>query len=585
MAKILVLAKSGFGKALKNGTGVLTPNGYVPIEDSYVGMDIINSDGNISKVTGVFPQEGLHKVYNVCFNDGTKIPCNASHLWTIYKYIKGIKTPITVTTSDLYNLKLNNKLIIIYDRCKNNSSYKEYKYLDVKIPNAINYSKKDFKIDPFTLGVLLGDGCFQDSITITLNNKDIDVINKLVIPEECAIVKQEIKENINSSTFRFSKNTGRTNKLKEYLSYYGLNNKLSIEKFIPEDYFYGSIEQRKALLEGLILTDGYNSTNTYIEYSTSSEQLCKDVIRLARELGIHVKCTGRFPIFTYNNESKIGAYNYRVYINYRRKYKHIIDIEETNEQAEMTCIKVDSKDSLFITEGYTLTHNTTSYCGRKKFNIKGLNPKETYIIQCVGRALPNPEFKLTKSNEIKDLNTGNRIQVDSISGMDRFKRVADIVNCLKASPYKNIIIDDFNYLSQDYYMANAMKGGWQTPKDIGYGMGLIFNSFEGFPENKNLILLAHYEEYKDKNGDSISYRFKSIGSMTDGYITPEGKVDIVLYGKTVWNSESKQANKIFVKEFDGEYPAKDSLGALDDLPDEIPNDLSIVVDKLKEIYG
>ena len=143
----------------------------------------------------------------------------------------------------------------------------------------------------------------------------------------------------------------------------------------------------------------------------------------------------------------------------------------------------------------------------------------------------------------------------------------------------------FNYLSQDYYMANAMKGGWQTPKDIGYGMGLVFDSFRGFPENKSLILLAHYEEYKDKNGDSISYRFKSIGSMTDGYITPEGKVDIILYGKTYWNSEAKRAEKVFVKEFDGEYPAKDSLGALDDLPDEIPNDLSIVVEKLREIYG
>lgn len=228
---------------------------------------------------------------------------------------------------------------------------------------------------------------------------------------------------------------------------------------------------------------------------------------------------------------------------------------------------------------------TTSYCGRERFGIKGLDPKETYVIQCIGRAVPNPNFKLANSTDLKDLPTGNRIQVDSITGMDRFKKVADIVNALKSSPYKNIIIEDFNYLSQDYYMANAMKGGWQTPKDIGYGMGLVFDSFRGFPENKNLILLAHYEEYKDKNGDSISYRFKSIGSMTDGYITPEGKVDIILYGKTYWNSEAKKAEKVFVKEFDGEYPAKDSLGALDDLPDEIPNDLSIVVEKLREIYG
>ena len=228
---------------------------------------------------------------------------------------------------------------------------------------------------------------------------------------------------------------------------------------------------------------------------------------------------------------------------------------------------------------------TTSYCGREKFGIKGLDPANTYVIQCIGRATPNPNFKLTPSANIADLNKGNRVQVNGINGLDRFKRVAEIIECLKKSPYKNIIVDDFNYLSQDFYMANAMKGGWDTPKQIGYGMGLIFDAFNNFPEDKNIICLAHYEEYKDKNGDSISYKFKTTGKMVDDYITPEGKFDIILFGKVSFDPESKRAIKQFVKEFDGEYPAKDSLGALDDLPDEIPNDLSIVVDKLKEIYG
>lgn len=228
---------------------------------------------------------------------------------------------------------------------------------------------------------------------------------------------------------------------------------------------------------------------------------------------------------------------------------------------------------------------TTSYCGRAKLGIKGLNPKETYVIQCIGRAVTNKDFVLTKSPEIKDLNTGNRVQVDSISGQERFKRVADIINALKNSPYKNIVIDDFNYLGQDYYMANAMKGGWDTPKQIGYGLGLIFDAFRGFPENKNIICLAHYEEYKDKNGDSISYKFKSVGNMVDGYITPEGKFDIILFGKSTFDAEQKKAVKEFIQEYDGEYPAKDSIGALDDLPDAIPNDLSIVIEELRKIYG
>lgn len=44
-------------------------------------------------------------------------------------------------------------------------------------------------------------------------------------------------------------------------------------------------------------------------------------------------------------------------------------------------------------------------------------------------------------------------------------------------------------------------------------MGLIFDAFKGLPEDKNIICCAHYEEYKDKNGDSISYKFKTTGKM------------------------------------------------------------------------
>lgn len=242
---------------------------------------------------------------------------------------------------------------------------------------------------------------------------------------------------------------------------------------------------------------------------------------------------------------------------------------------------------------------TTSYCGREKLGIKGLNPEETYVIQCVGRSVPNPNYKLiTEQLEIVDegkpsqkilnlniLTKGNRIQVDSYTGLTSFTVVAEIINKLKTSPYKNIVIDDFNYLSQDFYMANAMKGGWDVPKQIGYGMGLIFDSFKGFPEDKNLICCAHYEEYRDKNGDSISYRFKTTGKMVDDYITPEGKFDILMFGKVNYDTETKKPIKTFVKEFDGEYPAKDSLGVLDGLPDELTNDLSIVIEELRKKYG
>lgn len=226
---------------------------------------------------------------------------------------------------------------------------------------------------------------------------------------------------------------------------------------------------------------------------------------------------------------------------------------------------------------------TTSWAGRKKLDIKGLDPKETYVIQCIGRGVSNPEYKLCPSNEIKDMTKGNRVEVESITGLDRFKRVADMIDILKKSPYRNIVIEDFNYLMQDYFMNNAMKGGWNTPKEIGYGIGLIFDSFKGLPENKNIYVIAHYEKLNDNDG-KVTYQMKTTGKMVNEYCTPQGKFDIILYGKQSYNEEQHKAVKVFIKDFDGEFPAKDSLGVLDDLPDEFPNDLAIVDEQLKKVY-
>lgn len=228
---------------------------------------------------------------------------------------------------------------------------------------------------------------------------------------------------------------------------------------------------------------------------------------------------------------------------------------------------------------------TTSWSGREKLGIKGLDPKETYVIQCIGRAVANVSYKLAPGIDPKELAEGRRVAVDNVNTDNRFQAVARLIASLgKSKSIKNIVIDDFNFLSQDYYMAHALKGGWETPKAIGYGMGLVFEAIKSISEDKNVFCLAHYEEFKDKNGDSISYKFKTLGKMVDDYITPEANFDIVLFGKQTLSDNGK-ITKTFVKEFDGEFPAKDAVGALDSLPDEFPNDLSIVVEEIDKFYG
>ena len=211
-----------------------------------------------------------------------------------------------------------------------------------------------------------------------------------------------------------------------------------------------------------------------------------------------------------------------------------------------------------------------------ELGLKGLDPKTTYLISCVNKPLPfrgaNKKFVVTTPNNPTG---GNRVITNDA------EIVAKIINMLAKSPYKNIVLDDMNYMAQDYYMKNALKGGWDTPKKIGYNTGLVFDAINAVPEDKNIICLAHYEEYKDKNGDSISYRYKSTGNMVDSYITPEGKFEIVLYGKSSFDEKEKKSIREFVTNDDGVYPAKSPIGMFDLY---IPNDLGLVVDKIAEYY-
>ena len=211
-----------------------------------------------------------------------------------------------------------------------------------------------------------------------------------------------------------------------------------------------------------------------------------------------------------------------------------------------------------------------------ELGLKGLDPKTTYLISCVNKPLPfrgaNKKFVVTAPNNPTG---GNRVITNDA------EVVAKIINMLAKSPYKNIVLDDMNYMAQDYYMKNALKGGWDTPKKIGYNTGLVFDAINAVPEDKNIICLAHYEEYKDKNGDSISYRYKSTGNMVDQYITPEGKFEIVLYGKASFDEKEKKSIREFVTNDDGVYPAKSPIGMFDLY---IPNDLGLVVDKIAEYY-
>lgn len=224
---------------------------------------------------------------------------------------------------------------------------------------------------------------------------------------------------------------------------------------------------------------------------------------------------------------------------------------------------------------------STSIGNIPELGIQGLNPKETFIISATSKPLP---FKGSAKQypvvpEGQPPATGHRyITNEGMKIANAIRFVTD-----NRPEIKHIVVDDSNYIMQDYYMENSKGKGYDVFKEIGGSMHMIFSAAEyADAKRKNIIMMAHFEEYKDSNLDTISYRFKTVGKMVTDYITPEGKFEIVLFGKQSIDMENKKAIKEFVTNYDGQYPAKSPVGMFTDL--YIPNDLGYVMKKVEEYY-
>ena len=317
---------------------ILTPTGWIRMGDVRVGMDICGTNGTTQKVIGIY-KKGDKEMFNVSFHGGAVVRCSNDHDWT-------------VTTHN--GLEKTMKLSKIMDDF-------EHKYYVKKTVVDFIEQKEGMPIDPYLLGVLLGDGSLSDdhrsTIEISLGKKKEHILNKLILPKGIEMRSTWVED---KNYFRV-KLTGKDEggrSMREIINSLGLLGHTSHTKFIPDQYLFSSIKSRKALLQGLIDTDGYIKPNKTFEYYTVSEKLKSDFIALCSSLGKHTTV-----LLKKRKEGKSYSMNsiYRIYERKGHKYgEEITNIQSTGELVEMQCIKVTNPDNLYITDDYITTHNTTT---------------------------------------------------------------------------------------------------------------------------------------------------------------------------------------------------------------------------------
>ena len=358
-ANVMLQMSPGTGKAQPSDEPVLTPDGWVPIGSLEVGDIVYDGSGAETAVSGVFPQGELEE-YEVTFADGRRSLCGLEHIWRVSKGRTGkgrIWHDWTVEK-------------ILSDGVMRPDGKAKF---CIPLNGPIERSEADLPVDPYVLGVLIGDGCLTGtSIVVSSNEEDVMCILADRLGPDYSVKKYD-SDNY-SWGVSYSKEYG-VNPLKDALRCFGLLVG-SHEKFIPSVYMTASIGQRRMLLAGLFDADGSVGKNGRFTFSTTSKRLRDDFIELCLSLGYQSNFRidsrpGRrdcYEVWVGTNDVIFQSGKHKARFDESRSRKtgrlrlydsvKIVDIRKTGRIVPMTCISVASSENTYITRDYVVTHNT-----------------------------------------------------------------------------------------------------------------------------------------------------------------------------------------------------------------------------------
>ena len=360
----------GGGKLTSLDTPILTPFGFRKNRDLKTGDAITNPDGSVSKIIQIHPTKWLDK-YLVYFHDGTQTNCGLEHLWKAWKNSKGKKIKNKRTFGeDSAEITDTKGLIDWMER-----GYTPLIPVCEELPFNRSIRGHKVDIDPYLLGVLLGDGSLSEK-GLSITSMDKEIQERL---DWLKIDYDSLSREGNKASQHYFRNDSLDN-YRNKLRHHNLMGKKSHDKFIPNCYKFASIEDRYNLVAGLLDTDGTVDSRGQIYYTSVSEKLADDLAFVLRSLGAVVTIYPKENNYYKNKEGNkvFCRKSYNLYIKHRhpdklfkiqRKkerteigqddlmHKKIIKIEKAGKDF-MRCISVSHPNGLYMQHDFIVTHNT-----------------------------------------------------------------------------------------------------------------------------------------------------------------------------------------------------------------------------------
>lgn len=385
--------KKGGGKVLTNDSDIITPFGMRKNGDLKVG-DIISDPctGGMERVIEIY-EHPAHDFYRLFFDDGSWVDCGLEHLWKVRQtgYTHKRRNLYGLGVEDDYRIWTFGMIKKWLDEQEEGKHYmsgakcRSRKYLVVPLCEPVRFTRvgncmRRTDIDPYVIGAVIGDGCLTESATRFCDAKftsaDDDITREL---KRAGIVVSTLTRRKGSKATDYEL---LSDKLREQLSMSKLYGCKSTDKFIPTCYKFATIDERRAIIQGLMDTDGYIDNRGHCYFTSVSHTLAEDVQFIIRSLGgwasisvdtnsgykdsngNFIKCQDAYTVSIKMKDTSMLFRLPRKKARCRRfngglseVARRIVGYEHIGTK-DGRCITVDSPNSLYMTNDFIVTHNT-----------------------------------------------------------------------------------------------------------------------------------------------------------------------------------------------------------------------------------
>ena len=358
---IIVAARPAVGKALALDTPLPTPTGWTTMGEVQVGDELLGADGRPTVVTAATEVMHDRTCYEVRFSDGSSIVADAEHLWE------------TSTRAERRGLRLTSSEVRTTEeiaRTLRTATAERRLNHSVRLCEPLQLPEASLPLSPYVLGVWLGDG---ESAGARFTSAD---------PEIAMYVEAEGVEVRHHAGMGYSMVLPQepTQSRTAPASFEALLGSVGVlgAKHIPTSYLRASEAQRRALLSGLLDTDGTVTAGGCPQFTTTSARLAADVHELITGLGYRCgrsqkKVAGRSAASStahtltfsadddvFRLQRKHLAHKQARGRTFQRRNSRFVSEVRRVESVPVRCVQVDNSDHLYLAgHSFIPTHNST----------------------------------------------------------------------------------------------------------------------------------------------------------------------------------------------------------------------------------